>query len=152
MKTIAEVMSRDVTSVTPDDSIREAAELMDDLDIGALPVTEGNRLVGMVTDRDITIRATAAGLGPDDTTVAEVMTEDICHCFEDQAVDDVMQDMRDIQVRRVPVVSRDDHTLIGIVALADLADASAGMQAEETAATLRDISAPDVPGSAGAPG
>src|SRR3954465_9170753 len=85
MKTIADVMSRDVTSVTPDDTIQRAAELMDDLDIGALPVTEGGRLIGMVTDRDITIRATAAGLGPEDTLVTEVMSEGICQCYEDQS-------------------------------------------------------------------
>jgi CBS domain-containing protein len=143
MKTIAEVMSRDVTSVSPDDTIRQAAELMDDLDVGALPVTEGNRLVGMITDRDITIRATAAGLGPEETLVTEVMTEDICHCFEDQSLDEVMQDMRDIQIRRVPVVSRDQHTLIGIVSLADLADADADTDPAQTAETLRDISSPD---------
>src|SRR3954470_16823149 len=117
MKTIADVMSRDVTSVTPDDTIQRAAELMDDLNIGALPVTEGGRLIGMVTDRDITIRATAAGLGPEDTLVTEVMSEGICQCYEDQSVEQVMQDMRDIQVRRVPVVSRDEHKLIGIVAM-----------------------------------
>ena len=143
MSTIAEVMSRDVTSVAPDSTIREAAELMDDLDVGALPVTEGRRLVGMVTDRDITVRATAAGLGPEETAISEVMTEDICHCFEDQDVEDVMQDMRDIQIRRVPVVSRDDHSLIGVVALADLADIGADTDPEETAATLRDISSPE---------
>ncbi|KQQ31031.1 hypothetical protein ASF61_17535 [Duganella sp. Leaf126] len=148
MSTIAEVMSRDVTSVAPDSTIREAAEMMDDLDVGALPVTEGRRLVGMVTDRDITVRATAAGLGPEETLVSEVMTEDICHCYEDQDVDDVMQDMRDIQVRRVPVVSRDEHLLIGIVALADLVDAGAGTDAEDTAATLRDISSPEPTGEA----
>jgi len=142
MKTIAEVMSREVSSVSPEDSIRQAAEMMDDLDVGALPVTEGNRLLGMITDRDITIRATAAGLGPDETQVNEVMTEDVCHCYEDQTIDEVMQDMRDLQVRRVPVVSRDAHTLIGIVALADLTDPEADTDPEETAETLRDISAP----------
>ena len=142
MKTIADVMSRDVTSVAPEESIRRAAELMDDLDIGALPVTDGNRLVGMITDRDITIRATAAGLGPEETLVTEVMTEDICHCYEDQDVDEVMQDMRDIQVRRVPVVSRDQHTLIGIVSLADLTGPDAETDPGATAETLRDISSP----------
>jgi CBS domain-containing protein len=133
-------MSRDVTSVTPDDTIRHAAELMDDLDVGALPVTEGNRLIGMITDRDITIRATAAGLSPEETLVTEVMTEDVCHCYEDQSIEDVMQDMRDIQIRRVPVVSRDQHTLIGIVAMADLAESDAGDS--DTAETLREISSP----------
>jgi CBS domain-containing protein len=139
-------MSRDAISVTPDDTIQRAAELMDDLDIGALPVTEGNRLIGMITDRDITIRATAAGLGPEETLVTEVMSEDVCHCYEDQSIDEVMQDMRDIQIRRVPVVSREDHTLIGIVSLADLANSEA--EDEETAETLREISSPVPPGQA----
>ncbi len=149
MKTIADVMSRDVTSVSPEESIRRAAELMEDLDVGALPVTEGQRLIGMITDRDITIRATAAGLGPEETQVAEIMTEDICHCYEDQSTDDVMQDMRDIQIRRVPVVSRDDHTLVGIVALADLVESET--DDSKTAQTLLEISAPLPAGQASTP-
>ncbi|WP_343730999.1 CBS domain-containing protein [Duganella sp.] len=149
MKTIADVMSRDVTSVSPEESIRRAAELMEDLDVGALPVTEGQRLIGMITDRDITIRATAAGLGPEETQVAEIMTEDICHCYEDQGTDEVMQDMRDIQIRRVPVVSRDDHTLIGIVALADLVESET--DDSKTAQTLLEISAPLPAGRASTP-
>jgi CBS domain-containing protein len=149
MKTIADIMTRDVTSVSPDDPIRRAAELMDDLDIGALPVTEGQRLVGMITDRDITIRATAAGLGPEDTQVADVMTDDVCHCFEDQSTDEVMQDMRDIQIRRVPVVSRDHHTLVGIVALADIAETE--MDDSKTAQTLLEVSSPLPAGQASTP-
>jgi CBS domain-containing protein len=140
MKTIEDVMSRDVTSVAPEDSIRRAAELMDDLDIGALPVTENSRLVGIITDRDITVRATAAGLGPEDTQVADVMTEEPCHCYQDQSLDDVMQSMRDVQVRRVPVVSRDSHTLIGIVALADIVETET--DDSKTAQTLLEISSP----------
>ncbi|MYM85973.1 CBS domain-containing protein [Rugamonas sp. FT82W] len=143
MKTIADIMSRDVTSVSPDETIRQAAELMDDLDVGALPVTEGHRLVGMITDRDITIRATAAGLGPEETLVTEVMTEDICYCYEDQSIEEVMDDMGDIQVRRVPVVSRDDHKLVGIVAMADLVRDEA--MEGRTVETLRDISSPVPP-------
>jgi len=143
MKTIADIMSRDVTSVSPEETIRRAAELMDDLDVGALPVTEGHRLVGMITDRDITIRATAAGLGPEETLVTEVMSEDICYCYEDQSVEEVMEDMGDIQVRRVPVVSRDDHRLAGIVAMADLVRDEA--MEGRTVETLRDISAPVPP-------
>jgi len=143
MKTIADIMSRDVTSVSPEETIRRAAELMDDLDVGALPVTEGHRLVGMITDRDITIRATAAGLGPEETLVTEVMTEDICYCYEDQSIEEVMEDMGDIQVRRVPVVSRDDHKLVGIVAMADLVQDEA--MEGRTVETLRDISSPVPP-------
>ncbi|GJI97561.1 inosine-5-monophosphate dehydrogenase [Duganella caerulea] len=136
-------MSRDVTSVSPEETIRRAAELMDDLDVGALPVTEGHRLVGMITDRDITIRATAAGLGPEETLVTEVMTEDICYCYEDQSIEEVLEDMGDIQVRRVPVVSRDDHKLVGIVAMADLVQDEA--MEGRTVETLRDISSPVPP-------
>ncbi|WP_444847051.1 CBS domain-containing protein [Duganella caerulea] len=143
MKTIADIMSRDVTSVSPEETIRRAAELMDDLDVGALPVTEGHRLVGMITDRDITIRATAAGLGPEETLVTEVMTEDICYCYEDQSIEEVLEDMGDIQVRRVPVVSRDDHKLVGIVAMADLVQDEA--MEGRTVETLRDISSPVPP-------
>jgi CBS domain-containing protein len=151
MKTIADVMSRDVTSVTRDDTIQRVAELMDDLDVGALPVTEGRRLIGIVTDRDITIRATAAGLAPEETLVTEVMSEDICHCFQDQSIDEVMQDMRDIQVRRIPVVSRDEHELIGIVAIADLLLAESGDGDSETVETLREISSPTALGQPSAP-
>ena len=139
---VSEAMTRDVRIAHPGQTIREAAAMMADIDAGVLPVADDNRLLGMITDRDITIRATAAGLGPDETQVNEVMTEDVCHCYEDQTIDEVMQDMRDLQVRRVPVVSRDTHTLIGIVALADLTDPEADTDAEETAETLRDISAP----------
>jgi CBS domain-containing protein len=142
-------MTRDVTSVTPDDTIQRAAELMDDLDVGALPITEDGRLVGMVTDRDITIRATAAGLGPEDTLVTDVMSEGICQCYEDQGIDEVMQDMRDMQVRRVPVVSRDDRKLIGIVAMADLLQSDT--DEDDTLDTLRDISSPTAPGQPSAP-
>lgn len=140
MKTIAEVMSRDAVNVTSDDNIRRAAELMKDLDIGALPVTENGRVIGMITDRDITIRATAEGRGPEDTLVTAVMSADICQCYEDQTLDEVMDDMRVAQVRRIPVVSRDAHTLIGIVAIADLTQSDA--DDSETAQTLREISAP----------
>ena len=140
MKTISEVMSRDAVSVTPDDNIRRAAELMKDLDIGALPVTENNHVIGMITDRDITIRATAEGLGPEDTQVTAVMSAEICQCYEAPTLDEVMRDMGLAQVRRIPVVTRGEHALVGIVSLADLTQADA--DGEETLETLREISSP----------
>lgn len=146
MTTISEIMSRDITSVERGDTIRRAAELMDDLDVGALPVTDGQRLIGMVTDRDITVRATAAGMTPDEATVDDVMSEDICHCYEDQDTDEVLDDMRDLQVRRVPVVQRDTHALIGIVSLGDLA--SEYGDPARTGQALRDISSPLPPDGA----
>ena len=139
MKTIAEVMSRDAINVTRDDDIRRAAELMKDLNIGALPVTEDSRVIGMVTDRDITIRATAEGLGPE-TPVTAVMSAEICVCHEDQSLDQVMDNMRQAQVRRIPVVARGDRSLIGIVAIADLTLSDA--DDSETVETLREISSP----------
>ena len=146
MKTVSEVMSLDVTCVTPDDNIRHAAELMEDLDVGALPVAEGQRLIGMITDRDIPIRATALGLGPEDTDVSQVMTADAACCYEDQDIDEVVQEMRDLQVRRIPVVSRDDHALVGIISLADLVDPDmeSGLAPHQAGETLRDISSPSV--------
>ena len=88
-------------------------------DAGAMPVSDGDRLIGMVTDRDITVRATAEGRGPD-TPVREAMTSDIHYCFDDENVEDVAAKMSESQVRRMPVVSRDGQRLVGIVALGDI--------------------------------
>lgn len=115
---IREAMSRDVRTVAPDATIREAARLMADIDAGILPVAEGDQLVGIITDRDITIRAIAAGKGPD-TTVGEAMSHEVKYCYEDQDVDDVCENMAQQQLRRLPVVSREKR-LVGIVSLADI--------------------------------
>ena len=123
MQTIAQVMSSDVRVVSPADTIQQAARLMGELDVGVLPVCDGQRLVGMVTDRDIAVRAVAVGLAPDQTEVAEVMTDEVAWCFEDQTVDEVLRDMGGSQLRRLPVVSRDKR-LVGIVSLGDLATAA----------------------------
>jgi CBS domain-containing protein len=112
-------MTRDVQVATPEQSIREAALLMARIDAGTVPVGKDNRLVGMLTDRDITVRAVARGLGPD-TPVREVMSADVKYCYEDQAVEEVARNMADIQVRRLPVVNRDKR-LVGILSLGDLA-------------------------------
>jgi CBS domain-containing protein len=94
--------------------------MMADRDIGAIPVSEGDRLVGMITDRDITVRAVAEGLGPD-TKIRDVMSsEQVMYCFEDDDLDQIAANMANIQVRRLPVVSRDKR-LVGIVAVSDLA-------------------------------
>jgi CBS domain-containing protein len=114
-------MSRDVHTVTPETTIREAARLMADADIGALPVAAGDRLAGMVTDRDIAIRAVAIGKGPE-CTVGEVMTHDVLYCHEDEDLAYISQNMADNQVRRLPVVDVDKR-LVGIISLADIADA-----------------------------
>jgi CBS domain-containing protein len=93
--------------------------MMAELDAGALPVGEHDRLVGMITDRDIAIRAVAHGKSPE-TRIRDVMTDDVKYCFDDQDVDDVADNMADIQVRRLPVLDRDKR-LVGIIAIADIA-------------------------------
>jgi CBS domain-containing protein len=115
---VSEAMTREVRIATPGQSIRDVAKLMADLDAGALPVGENDRLVGMVTDRDIAIRAVALGKGPD-TPVREVMSEDVKYCFDDEDLEHVARNMGDIQVRRLPVVNRDKR-LVGIVSLGDV--------------------------------
>jgi CBS domain-containing protein len=119
---IEDVMTHDVAVVNPDETIQLAARLMDELDIGALPVADNERLVGMITDRDIVLRAVGCGLTPD-AKVSEVMTPDVKYCFCDQEVAEVSDNMADIQIRRLPVVDRGKR-LVGIVALADLATSS----------------------------
>jgi CBS domain-containing protein len=116
---VSEAMTRDVHVTNPDQSIREAAQMMAELDAGALPVGAEDRLVGMITDRDIAIRGVAKGKAPD-TPVRDVMTADVKYCFEDEEIDHVARNMAEIQVRRLPVVNRDKR-LVGIIAIADLA-------------------------------
>lgn len=126
MQMVSELMTRDVRFVAPQESLQRAAQMMDELDVGALPVCDGGKLVGMVTDRDITIRGTATGRSPQDAHVDEVMSTDVRWCFEDQPLDDVMIQMADSQIRRIPVVSHDDeHRLVGIVSLGDMATRTA---------------------------
>jgi len=112
-------MTRDVHLLSPDQTIREAASLMADIDVGSLPVGDNDRLVGMITDRDIVIRAVAQGK-PADTKVADVMSKEMLYCFDTDEIDDVARNMGKAQVRRLPVVNSDKR-LVGIVSLGDLA-------------------------------
>ena len=116
---VNEAMSRDVRVANPQQGIREAAKIMAEIDAGALPVGENDKLVGMITDRDIAVRAVAEGKGPD-TPVRDVMSKDVKYCFEDEELDHVSRNMADIQVKRLPVVNRDKR-LVGILALGDIA-------------------------------
>ena len=134
---IRDAMTRDVRTVSPSASLREAARAMSDMDVGALPVEEGDRLVGMVTDRDIAVRGVAIGKGPD-ATVGEVMTHEVLYCYDDEDVEDVCENLADMQVRRLPVVNRDKR-LIGIVSLADIAAAESS---ENAGQALEGISRP----------
>ncbi|MDN4036390.1 CBS domain-containing protein [Massilia sp. YIM B02443] len=117
MQTIREVMTPDVRTISPQESVQRAAQMMDELNVGAIPVCDGERLVGMITDRDITVRSVAAGQAPDATRVADVMSTDVRTCTSDQEVDAVMHQMGDVQIRRVPVIDQASQRLVGIVSL-----------------------------------
>lgn len=147
MQTVSEVMTRDVRFVAPQENLQRAAKMMDELNVGALPVCDGERLVGMITDRDITVRATSVGGAPEDARVEDVMSGDVRWCFEDQSLDEVMQQMADTQIRRVPVVSHDDaHKLVGIVAIGDIATkTSDGAQKQDVEQVVEKVSSPSEP-------
>jgi CBS domain-containing protein len=115
------IMTLDVEWISPDASIQKAAGLMKSLDVGSIPVCGATgKIVGLLTDRDLTIRATAEGLDPHATKVRDVMTKDVVYCYEDQDVEDAVHLMEGLQIRRLIVVNRKNH-LAGIVSLGDLA-------------------------------
>ena len=116
---VSDAMTSAVRITTPQNTIAEAARTMAEIDAGILPVGDGDRLVGMITDRDIAIRAVGANKSPD-TLVSEVMSKEVLYCFADQDLDDVVQNMADIKVRRMPVLNREKR-LVGILSLGDVA-------------------------------
>ena len=132
---ISECMTSNPRIVGPEQPVQEAARLMDDMDVGFLPVGQNGRLLGVITDRDITVRAVGQGLG-NDALVRDVMTHDIRFCRDDDDVATVLADMGGLQIRRMPVVSQDQQ-LAGVVSLGDLSRTSAQT---ETANALREIS------------
>ena len=135
---ISEIMSRDVRVARPQDTIQSVARQMTEIDAGSIPVCDGERLKGMVTDRDIVVRAVSEGRSFD-TAISEVMTPDVEYCYEDDDIGDAADRMAELQVRRLPVVDRDKR-LVGIVALGDIA-----LKAKDktTGQTLEEISEPD---------
>lgn len=134
---IRDCMTNDVKIATPDESLREAASMMAELDAGILPVADGDRLVGMITDRDIAIRGIANGKGPD-AKVRDVMSSEVKYCFDHDDVADVLRNMGDIQVRRLPVLNSAKR-LVGIVSIGDLATNGAAVMAGNA---LNEISQP----------
>lgn len=134
---VSEIMSRDVRVASPRQTIQDAAAIMAEIDAGIVPVGEQDRLVGMITDRDIAIRAVAMGKGPT-TAIEEVMTKDVKYCFEDEDSEHVLDNLGDLQIRRVPVVNRDKR-LVGILSLGDLANQTGNGHA---GAALAEISRP----------
>ncbi len=137
---VADKMTRSPRIASPDDAIRDAAGAMAQVDTGVLPVGENDRLVGMVTDRDIAVRAVAEGKGPD-TRVREVMTPDVQYCFEDEDLDEVVRNMGENKVRRLPVMSRDKR-LVGIVSFGDVALYGDSQQADTAATAVSEPGGP----------
>lgn len=133
---VSECMTHKVRVIQPGQTLREAAQIMASLDAGVLPVAENDRLVGVLTDRDIAIRAVAAGKGPE-AAVREAMSPEVKYCYEDEDIDHVARNMGELQVRRLPVMSRDKR-LVGIVTLGDIA--CAAREAECVGEALGDIS------------
>lgn len=133
---VSECMSREVRMVGPRDSIRDAAVAMAEIDAGVLPVASGERLVGIITDRDIAIRAVGHGLGAE-TKVDQVMTHEVRYCFEDDEIGQVLDNMADVQLRRLPVLD-EDKRLTGIVSLSDMAL----VDKQEAGQALSDIARP----------
>ena len=121
---VSEAMTREVRVASPGQSIRDVAKIMAEIDAGSMPVGDNDRLVGMITDRDIAIRAVALGKGPE-TPVREVMSSDqVLYCYEDEELDHVAKNMSQQQVRRLPVVNREKR-LVGIVSLGNIAQTEA---------------------------
>ncbi|HEY8668436.1 MAG TPA: CBS domain-containing protein [Tepidisphaeraceae bacterium] len=117
---LKDVMTRGVAEVPPGATLKEAAEKMRSLDVGALPVCTGEKLIGMLTDRDIAVRAVAEGCDPSRTMVSDAMTPDVTYCFEDDDVDEAARIMEEKQIRRLLVLDRNKHA-VGIVSLGDIA-------------------------------
>lgn len=141
MTQVADVMTRGVRTLAPTDSMLRAAQAMEELNVGSVPVCDGEQLLGMVTDRDITVRGVAHGK-PADTPLSEVMSKGVRWCFEDDSIDKVVDEMRDGKIRRVPVVDRDKH-LVGILSLGDVATKADSFEAGEALADISDPAEPD---------
>jgi CBS domain-containing protein len=136
---VHECMTSEVRIVDPDETLREAAQAMAEIDAGFLPVGEDDRLVGIVTDRDIAIRGVANGLRPD-ASVRDVMSDEVRYCFDDDDCEDVLNNMAEIQVRRLPVVNRGKR-LVGVVSITDLAGNGEEAHAGEV---LHEIARPSI--------
>ena len=134
---ISDCMSRDVRVCTPDNTLQSAAQTMAEIDAGFLPVGDNDRLIGIVTDRDIAVRGVARGKPPQ-ASVREVMSDEICFCYDDDDTEDVVENMSQIQVRRLPVVDHDKR-LVGVIALSDIAR---GADHATTGEALCDIARP----------
>ena len=143
MTTVADVMTRGVRTMTPNDTVTKAAQAMDELNVGVIPVCDGDKLVGMVTDRDIVVRGVAQECEPKSTKLADVMSAHVRYAKETDDVDKVLSEMAEKQIRRMPVVD-DQQRLVGIVSLGDIAAKDPGDEAD-VGISLGDISTPAEP-------
>ena len=144
MTTVADVMTRGVRTLRPDDTVVQAAQAMDELNVGVIPVCDGDKLVGMVTDRDIVIRGVAAGGELNTMKLADVMSGHVRCAKEGDDVEQVLSEMAEAQIRRLPVVDANQR-LVGIVTLGDIAAKNPEGDEMEVAASLGDISSPAEP-------
>jgi CBS domain-containing protein len=142
MTQVADVMTRGVRTMSPSDTMQLAAKAMDELNVGVVPVCDGERLVGMVTDRDIAVRGVAHGCSATSTRLNEVMTKDPLWCFDDEPLEQAMEKMRDAQVRRLPVVDHDRH-LVGILSMGDIATTAGTTDVAETLACISEPAEPN---------
>jgi CBS domain-containing protein len=139
---IREIMTREVDVIPPNALIRDAAAKMKELDVGAIPVCDGQKLTGLLTDRDITVRAVAEGRDPLQVRVTEVMSNEIAYCFEDETIEQAANLMESKQIRRLPILDRNKQ-LAGIISLGDIALRTEGSRQKELAAeALQEISEP----------
>jgi CBS domain-containing protein len=118
---LKQIMTQKVTTIHPDDTLQTAARIMRDRDVGFLPVYEGNELIGVLSDRDIVVRAIAEGMDPKAKLGRDLVTSPAIYCFEDQSVDDATDLMHDNQIRRLVILDRKTKQLVGVVSLGDLA-------------------------------
>ena len=137
---LSEIMTRDVVVLQPDDSLQSAAKKMRDRDIGFLPVCDGEDLIGVISDRDITIRALADGMDVNIMLGRDLMTSPAIYCFDDQDVSEAAQIMEENQIRRLVVLNREDNRLVGVVSLGDLARNAA---ADRSGRVLQKVSEPN---------
>ena len=144
MTTVADVMTRDVRTMKPGDSVVDAAKCMDELNVGVIPVCDGEKLVGMVTDRDIVVRGVAQDCELRSTKLADVMSANVRCAKEQDDIDQVLSEMAEAQIRRLPVVD-ENQRLVGIVTLGDIAAKNHAGDEQDVAASLGGISSPAEP-------
>lgn len=138
MTTVNDVMTRNVRTMTPSDTVASAAKAMDEINVGVIPVCEGDKLVGVVTDRDIVVRAVAQGLDGN-TPLSKVMSTDVRTARETDDLDTVLADMAASQIRRLPVLDGEER-MVGIISIGDIA--VKGQDEEDVGQSLADISSP----------